>query len=242
MNRYQSQRYKRGRMLFFCTLATLIFPPAFIMLVHAYYKFQHASTSKKDKTLRGLRDSEFFWSILAKFESGIESSGQLIVQAWLISKIFFDENKRIQQIEFIGLIKGMFLIESAKPLEISAGKMLLSIVSVVFSIGGCYRFQKRGAITFVDMMPIFLSLLTQILARTFAFLVFFSTGQSFEFWMPAIFVIHMILVFAIKSCFEVEWRCREGIFKFAFLQRFIFVLMGSATSFLVYVDIRDAIQ
>ena len=229
-------------MLFFCTLATLIFPPAFIMLVHAYYKFQHASSSKKDRTLRGLRDSEFFWSILAKFESGIESSGQLIVQAWLISKIFFDKNEGIQQIEFIGLIEGMFLIEGAKPLEISAGKMLLSIVSVVFSIGGCYRFQKRGAITMVDMIPIFLSLLTQILARTFAFLVFFSTGQSFEFWMPAIFVIHTILVLAIKSFFEVDWRCREGWFKLEFLRRFIFALMGSATSFLVYVDIRDAIQ
>ena len=221
-------------MLFFCTLATLIFPPVFIMLVHAYHRYQHGSTSKKDKTLRGLRDSEFFWSVLAKFESGIESSGQLMVQAWLISKIFFDENKRIQQIEFIGLIKGMFLIGG--PLEISAGKMLLSIVSVVFSIGGCYRFQKRGAITFIDMMPIFLSLLIQILARTFAFLVFFSTGQSFEFWMPAIFVIHMILVFAIKSCFEVEWRCREGIFKFAFLQRFFFARPGKVCICRTYLE------
>ena len=212
------------------------------MIIHGYFKYQHGGTSKKDKTLRGLRDSEFFWSIFANFEAGIESSGQLMVQAWLISKIFFDEHKLIQQIEFMGIIRGMLLSDSAKPLEISAGKMLFSILSVVLSIGGCYRFQKRGAITMVDMIPIYLSLLTQILFRTFAFIVFFSTGQRFKFWMPAIYTIHMILVLAIKICYEVDWRCHEGLFSLAFLRRFIFALMGSATSFLVYVDIRDAIQ
>ena len=223
-------------------LATVIFPPALIMIGHGFFKYLHESTARKDKTLKGLRDSEFFWSILANFEAGIESSGQLMVQAWLISKIFFDEDKLIQQIEFMGIIRGMLLSDNATPLEISAGKMLLSIVSVVLSIGGCYRFQKRGAITLVDMIPIYLSLLTQILFRTFAFIVFFSTGQGFKFWMPSIFVIHMILVLAIKICFEVDWRCHEGLFKLALLRRFIFALMGSATSFLVYVDIRDAIQ
>ena len=121
-------------------LATIVFPPAFIMLVHAYFKYQHGSTSKKDKTLKGLEDSEYFWGILAKFEAGIESSGQLMVQTWLISKIFFDQGKQIEQIDGImGIIRGILLIESANTTEKSAGKMLLSIVSVVFSIGGCYR-------------------------------------------------------------------------------------------------------
>ena len=226
-------------------LATIFFPPALIMLVHAYFKYQHGSTSKKDKTLRGLKDSEFFWAILAKFEAGIESSGQLMIQAWLVSKIFFDENKLIQQIGIMGVIRGIFLGKSANTAEISAGRMLLSIISVVFSIGGCYRFQKRGAITLVDMIPIYLSLLTQILSRTFAFLIFFSTGQIFEVWMPSIFIVHMILVLAIKICFEFDWRHQETTFfkrTSAYLRRFIFSMMGAAASFLVYVDIRAAIQ
>ena len=221
-------------------LATIVFPPAFIMLVHAYFKYQHGSTSKKDKTLKGLEDSEYFWGILAKFEAGIESSGQLMVQTWLVSKIFFDE-KLLEQIDgFVGIIRGMVISQSASTTEISIGRMLLSIMSVVFSIGGCYRFQKRSAVTLVDMIPIYLSLLTQILSRISAFLFFFSTGQKFEIWMPLIYVIHTILVLTIKLCFEFDWRYAGGQERISvYLRRFCFVLTGAATSFLVYVDIRE---
>ena len=220
-------------------LATIVFPPAFIMLVHAYFKYQHSSTPKKDKTLKGLQDSEFFWGILAKLEAGIESSGQLIVQTWLVSKIFNDETFSV---EFMGIIRGIVLSKSASTIEKSIGKMLLSITSVVFSIGGCYRFQKRRSITLVDTIPIFLSLLTQIISRIFAFLIFFSTGQSFDVWMPSFFVVHSILVLTIKISFEFDWRYPEGTLSqriLVYLRRFGFVLMGAATSFLVYVDMRD---
>ena len=211
------------------------------MIIHAYFKYENGSSSKKDKTQKGLEDSEFFWGILAKFEAGIESSGQLLVQTWLFSKIFFDKDF-FNQINLTGIIGGMVLSKSASTTEVSIGKMLLSIVSVVFSIGGCYRFQKRSSITLVDMIPIYFSLLTQILSRIFAFLLFFSTGKQFHIWMPSIFVIHSILLLIIKMSFEFDWRSSEGILlkrMLTYLRRFGFVLMGTMTSFLVYVDIRD---
>ena len=181
-------------------LVTIIFPPAFIMLIHTYFVYQHASTSKKDKTLKGLEYSEYFWEVMAKCEAGIESSGQLIVQTWLVSNIFFGNNfsELIKQSGFNGIIGGILLSKNATKTELSIGKIILSIGSVVFSIGGCYRLQKKRSITFLDMMPIYFSLLTQILSRIFAFLIFFSTGQRFDVCMPIIFVIHTFFVLVLK--------------------------------------------
>ena len=245
LHRYQTQRYKRGRALFFCMLATMIFPPAFILLVHAYFKYENGSTSKKDKTLKGLEYSEFFWEILTKCEAGIESSGQLIVQTWLFSKILFDDKFSEQIPGFIGIISGMVLSKSATTTELSIGKMLLSIVLVVLSIGGTYRLQKRQSITFLDMIPIYSSLLVQILSRIFAFLIFFSTGQRFDVWMPTIFAIHFTVVLIIKMSLEFDWLYQQGTFSnimLMYLRRVCLVLMGAATSFLVYVDMRGKEQ
>ena len=235
---YQTPKYKRGKILFFCLFATMMCPPIFILLAYAFFKYQFGSTSKKDKYVKSLESAETYWGILNKFEAGIESSGQLLVQTWFVSRILFSEETQIDPVH--GVIRGIVLSNMATPIEKSIGKMIISVTSVVFSIGNCYRFQKRGAITLVDMIPIYMSLFTQVVARIISIFLFFSSGLRFEIWMPVIFTIHTMFVLAIKITFEFDWYCLENTFLKRlgiYLARFSLTIFGSAASFLVYVDI-----
>lgn len=237
----------RGRthtILLLCLFSTLIFPPLFILASHAYLKYQHTTTSKKDTFLEHLQSSEFYWGVLNMLEAGIESSLQLVLQTWMISNLFTPVISNlftpggIDIDGFPGIVRGILLLEGASSLERSLGKMLVSLASVVVSIGGCYRYQKRGSISLVDMIPIFIMLLTSIMGRIAAFAAFFSTGAKFGTWMPVLYLLHTSAVIIIKLIWEVDCHCGPNQEKKATFKRFLIAILGSAASFLVYVSIK----
>lgn len=226
-----------GTTFLICLFSTLMFPPLFILVSHAYLKYQHTSSSKKDVYLEHLHTSEFHWGILSMLEAGIESSLQLILQTWLISNLFTPGGIDIDGI--IGIVRGILLLDSASSLERSLGKMLVSLASVVFSIGGCYRYQKRGSVGLVDMIPIYISLLSAIIGRLIAFAAFFSTKASFGTWMPVLYLFHTSSVLLIKLIWEVDCLHRPAKSHRMTFRRFLIALLSSAASFLVYVRIKS---
>ena len=160
-------RDKTGTKLLPYTMAAVLactFAPLTVFLAYTHSKVKHGANTRKTRELKHLEHWEYYWGIMTQFEAGIESSCQLVLQTWLISPIILSHgNLVLPGIE--GIIRGMLVLDTATALEKSVGKMLLALLSVTFSIGGCYRFKKRGAISMLEMTPIYLSLLAEVTAR-----------------------------------------------------------------------------
>ena len=167
-----------------------------------------------------------------------------------------------------GIIGGILLFSTATTVEKSIGKILVSLLSVVVSIGGCYRFQKRGAVSFVGTMPIFAMLFTSVLGRVAAFAAFFSTKAPFEIWMPIFYLVHTSVVLAIKMMSQKKCgqdtsleegenddsvdgvsteagnhnQAQSSWYKSQRVKDFLIDLVGAAASFLVFVNIKSKDQ
>ena len=62
-----------------------------------YYQYKHSSATDKNDFRQKLQESEYTWGSVRAFEAGVESSGQLILQVWLLTSS-------------IGLLQGMGLL------------------------------------------------------------------------------------------------------------------------------------
>ena len=251
------------------TYILVLCPPLFIMIILLYFKYQYnssASTKRKIDYVKQLGSSEYYWGLLSMIEAGLESSIQLILQVWLVSRMFKINGFYNQIPDIAGIIRGILFLflPTASPIEISIGKILVSLVSVVNSIGGCYRFEKREAISLVETMPIFAMLFSSVLGRVTAFAAFFSTEAPFEIWMPIFYILHTSFVLAIKmrhrfgfgheqnTTGEV-WGSGEAAavgtndneprwYQNKKLKDFLIDLLGAASSFLVLVNIKTKDQ
>eukprot|EP00094_Tigriopus_californicus_P001992 TCALIF_01920-PA protein Name:"Similar to ANK2 Ankyrin-2 (Homo sapiens)" AED:0.42 eAED:0.42 QI:11/0.75/0.4/0.8/1/1/5/0/1087 len=223
---------------FLWTLTSLLCAPFFILYVAArnvYYKFRHRRATKKNLFRKQLQKSEYLWGITRTAEAGLESCGQLILQVWLLSSDF----KELSEESFWGLVdktyNGViffltFSYKNADDIEKSLGKLLMSLIALVFGVSGCYRTLKRGAVKFSNTYFIYISLVFQIFARIFSIgLYFFAVRQFFPI-VPILLVTHLIFVFIIKWTFE---RARHTHGMLAWLVSFVNVVASS----LVYVRI-----
>ena len=220
------------------TILACIFAPVTVFLAYSYSMVKRGANTRKVKEVKRLEHWEHYWGVMTQFEAGIESSCQLVLQTWLISPIILSHgNLVLPGIE--GIIRGMLVLDTATALEKSVGKMLLALISVTFSIGGCYRFRKRGAISMVEMTPIYLSLLAEVTARILALGTFFSEVPQFEMWFPVMFAIHFSLVLIIKMMWEKKYWDKQEI-HLGSLKIILAVIVSAASSFLVYVKMQPS--
>ena len=68
---------------------------------NAYYQYKHSSATEKNEFRQKLEEYEYMWGSVRAFEAGVESSGQLILQVWLLTSS-------------IGHLQGMGLLGSFK--------------------------------------------------------------------------------------------------------------------------------
>ena len=99
------------------------------------------------------------------------------------------------------------------------------------------RFKKRGAISMVEMTPIYLSLLAEVTARIVALGTFFSEVPRFEVWFPVMFLIHFSLVLAMKLRWEKEYWDRQEM---GAAKTTLAATASAAASFLVYVKMQPS--
>ena len=91
------------------------------------------------------------------------------------------------------------------------GKLTLSVISLIKSVAASYKNLKRQAVQMGDMPFVFLSLASQVLARTLALVLYFSSEREFWPWFPILLLVHFAILFAIKWTFAKEWNT-EGKF------------------------------
>ena len=83
-----------------CIIIAIPCSPFFIFYAagkNVYYQYKHSSATEKNMFRQKLQESEYMWGSVRAFEAGVESSGQLILQVWLLTSS-------------IGLLKGMGIL------------------------------------------------------------------------------------------------------------------------------------
>ena len=96
---------------------------------------------------------------------------------------------------------------------------------------------------FFDIIPIYISVLFQVIARVVAFSIFFSSAQGSHGGETVLFfTIHIILVFAIRLRFSRQWRKvmneRDDLKKYEFMMRLTLEVLNAFLSCLVYIELR----
>ena len=120
-----------GKVKFYITWAASVIiavpcAPFYIFYASArniYYKFKHSTAEEKNKFRRQLQQSEYEWGSVRAFEAGVESSGQLILQVWLLTSS-------------IGLLQGMGVLGIFK-LGVRGVLHFITLFAVPASDQGC---------------------------------------------------------------------------------------------------------
>ena len=238
----------RNTILLWCCAIILSIPsfPIFFIYITAksmYYKFRHSRAMKKINLQQKLQKYEHIWGNIKTMEAGFESSGQLVLQVWILSASLH----QIRDLGFWGSIQGGFngilhfatfsKLSAENEVEKSLGKLLLTILSLVLSIAGCYKIQKRGAFSLGDMPLVYLSLLVQVVARIVSFALAFFAMDNFRTWFPIHILTHFSLVFLIKSVFGKTSHIKGAQTKIVDSLGWLTTILNTLVSSLVYVRI-----
>ena len=230
----------RGRVRLGLMLPLLLCPPLFLFVVYLVYAYRHATSSKKSKERDYLEYAEFLWTIVDTIEAGFEASGEILLQVWLLGPNILD----IHKMELNDFISGIFFLEGATDIHKSIGKVIIALLTIVYSVGECYRVQKREAVNiFFDIFPIYISILLQVVARTIAFSLFFATVNNDNAYngpgILSFLAIHVFAVFAINLVFSRHWLGKRGSMGWYEIAINVFTDLASAIcSCLVYCNIN----
>ena len=242
----RSNFWSKLRFAFLMPLA--ICPPLFLFMIYLIYSYRHSISTKKSKERADVEQAEFLWNTVDTIEAGFEASGEILLQIWLLGPNIME----LTDITFQGFINGILVSEGASTTEMSLAKIIFAVISIMYGVGECYRVQKREAVNmFFDIIPIYLSVLLQVIARVIAFSMFFSSAQgSHHKETLAFFSIHIILVFAIRLRFSRQWRhvMKERFSgqwskvmkerKYEFMIRLLLEILNAFLSCLVYIELR----
>ena len=234
--------WSRSKWRFALLMPLMLIPPLaplFLFMIYLIYSYRHSTSSKKSKERAELEKAEYLWNTVDTVEAGFEASGEILLQVWLLGpQILHITNMGMKE-----FIDGIFFLEDATDTEKSLGKVIIAVLSIVYSVGECYRVQKREAVSmFFDIFPVYISLLLQVIGRVIAFSMFMSASKGSNMPETLIFLgIHITLVFVIKLCYSRKENVK--IYKLRMYNvrmRILMDFLASACSCLVYIDIRDS--
>ena len=231
--------WSRSKWRFALLMLLMPLPPLFLFTIYLIYSYRHSASSKKSKERAELEKAEYLWNTVDTVEAGFEASGEILLQVWLLGpQILHITNMGMKE-----FIDGIFFLEDATDTEKSLGKVIIAVLSIVYSVGECYRVQKREAVSvFFDIFPVYISLLLQVIGRVIAFSMFMSASKGSNVPETLIFLgIHITLVFVIKLCYSRKEHVKIYELKmYNVRMRILMDLLASACSCLVYIDIRDS--
>ena len=212
-------------------------PPLFLFAIYLIYSYRHSTSSKKSKERLHLEQAEFLWNSVDTVEAGFEASGEILLQVWVLGPKIVD----ISTMGIKEIINGILFLEGATDTQKSVGKVIIAVLSVMYSVGECYRVQKREAVNmFFDIFPVYTSVLLQAIARVIAFSMLFSSSKGSSGGETVTFLaIHIILAFFIRLLSTKQWvkaRKREG-YTFGWydlIMKFLVDIVAAFCSCLVY--------
>ena len=216
----------------------------FLIVKRIYWTFKNKSTNetKSDVAVK-LWVCEYMITMSKALEVGWESSGEVLLQLWILSVA----QTRLQEMEVLNVLRwsilGFFhhlllggLIIPANEVQKRLGKLLYSIIMLVKSVGYCYSTLKR-AIDFKDMVCYYLSILTQVLARVIAFGLAFSASPTEYHGL----MIGLLCWFLIRTAI-IKWITTfKSMLSNEFWNRHRWMawdIIGTLSSSLIYIDVN----
>ncbi len=147
----------------------------FLPISTAYYTYKHKRARRKSKFRSQLRRRQFLLAIVHVVESGIESSGQIVLQCWLLTS------------------------HLRPPPADSLAKIVFSLLFLVVAMSRQQSAFKKGAVGI--SWPLVVSLCSQVVARVAAVTVAMYAFRT-QYALAYIFGSHFACVAAIKLLFE----------------------------------------
>ena len=202
---------KRWRTLVLWLLALTLSPltPLYACGGLLYTAYRHKGVSRKSAFRESLYRFEYLWGVIRTVEAGIESSGQLVLQVWLLSfqmptlsgMNFYDYLQRVIKgvLFFITLTK----IEASE-LDQSLGKLFMSFVTLVLGVTSCYQTLKRGAVSHSNTKFIAMALCFQILARIISLLGYFVALPRAYLLHCLVFILHFVVLGIFRAVVELR--------------------------------------
>ena len=194
-----------------CISPFLVIYAAFKLL---WANYKHKGAAQKVLHREELQNFEYLWGVLRTIEAGIESSGQLVLQVWLLSfqiQTIIDMNF----FTFVEkMVKGLLFFFSfsqipADGIEQSLGKLAMSTITLVLGVTSCYKTLKRGALSSSDTIFVAVSIILQVITRIFSLMMYFVTiprKHAFEFLFIA---THFILLGIFRTIVELKIFSRK---------------------------------
>ena len=194
-------------------LVIRIFWPFF----HIYRRIRYEASVNKSNRRKNLIEFESIWVMVKTIEYGIEATVQLIIVLYLLVPFYDQLHDWDFQITVQRTFNGIahFMTGGRYPaclLEKVVGKLFINVFVQRLSLT-TLRYVKYGMSIFEhlsNMWPLFLSNLSQIVARILVLRVFFVTAEGVMnienkgLAITLFFLVHFVLTFLIKITFEVQ--------------------------------------
>jgi len=226
----------------------IFFIKLFWPFFHIYRRVRYEASRNKSKRRKNYIEFESIWIMVKTIEYGIEATIQLIVVLYLLVP-YYDE---IHDWDFQITVKKTFFgiahfvsggrYKQACLLEKVLGKLAINLFAQSLSLT-FLKYMKYGMSIFEhisNMLPLYLSYLSQIVARILVLRVFFVTAEDlFQIENKGLaiglfFIIHFSITLAIKLLFEIRIEDMNEM-DFKCLQSFVKFVINWISSSLVYI-------
>ena len=225
---------------FFVTLFNPVTYPGFYFARYINTKTNPKSLGKADR----YEECNRIWQILRRIEIGLEGTGQLLVQLWLLAELghiptidqWFINGEIFQHLwPGLGYIITLGFIQ-AKFLEQMVAKFLFSLVGAC-AIITFIRTSKNSYSTpsIMARLLFFLSCIAQMFARIFTFRLMFLIDMGNSYKLLVVILHVLIEFFKIKVCFE--WPPHTSKMKDK-IQMVFRAITSSCAGLLVYLNIN----
>jgi hypothetical protein len=175
--------------------------------VHCGRQLLYLASPKRSQYKQNLAKSTAIWNNIKIVEYGLESSTQLLLQVWLL-RPFLPIIMAWETTELIRrCVSGLanffsFEIHPACYIEKALVKILLTIFFLSLGIS---QMRRKPGQSLLKTLPMFVSIMAQTVGRIVALksLVLMTTPLGYMRYI-LFFIVHVLLVFLIKTLFEVN--------------------------------------
>ncbi len=199
----------------------------YIISMRAISAFRHMKSEDKNEQRAALHRWEYQWGMARAAEAGLESSLQLILQLWLLSFHLCEfESNNYKEISFgfiVGnAIDGILSFATAGAIQAgdyqkNLGKILVSFITLSYTISSSYKTMKRGSVSCGDLCFILVSNFLLVLARCLSLCLYFTAVHSFTTAILLPLFTHYVLTLVIKFSLEPSIKVKGSFRYFATL-------------------------
>jgi hypothetical protein len=192
---------KNQRVKEFCHTKFLIWLSKLLWPIgHCYWQLEYLASPKRSQYKHKVATRTLIWSNIKIVEYGLESSIQLLLQLWLL-RPFLSITMTWDTTELIIRCFSGFANYNCY-VEIALAKIFLTIFFLSLSMS---QMRKKPGQGLLYTLPLFVSIFAQTVGRIVALKSLVLMTTSLGYYKYALFFVpHVLIVFVIKTLFEVK--------------------------------------